>query len=140
MKLKLAIASALLALGLAVPASAHGYGPGHGYGGWQPWQLLGTREVKHFGERDTIFTPGHQQFKQVKLCAYRRPVRLYDIDVVFRRGGHQDVNVRRVLNPGECTRSIDLYGHRRDIQLVQLAYETLGYPRGPGALVQVYAR
>ena len=140
MKLKLAIAGVVLALGLAVPASAHSYGPGYGYGGWHTWQLLGTREVQHFGERDTIFTPGFQQYRQVKLCAYRRPVRLYDLDVVFRNGGHQDVRVRRILNPGECTRSIDLYGHRRDVQLVSLAYETIGYPRGPRAVVQVYAR
>ena len=140
MKVKLAIASVLLTLGLAVPASAVPYGPGPGHGGWQQWRLLGSREVAHVGDRDSIFTPGFQQFKQMKLCAYRRPVRLYDLDVVFRNGGHQDVSVRRILNPGECTRAIDLYGNRRDIQRVSMVYRTLGFPRGPRAVVQVFAR
>lgn len=138
MKLKLVLASALLAAGLALPASAHGY-PGPSYG-WNAWQLLGSREVQHYGERDTIFAPGYQQYRQVRLCAYRRPVRLYDVDVVFRNGGHQDVGVRRILYPGQCTNALDLRGHRRDVQLVKLAYETIGYPRGPRAVIQVYAR
>jgi hypothetical protein len=135
MKLKLALAGALLALGLAAPASAHVPGP------WaSSWDLLGTRTVRHFAERDTIPAFGHHRYRQVKICAYNKPIRFYDLDVVFRNGGHQDVTVRHVLYPGQCTRAVDLYGHRRDIQFVRMAYETLGWNHGSRAFVRVYAR
>jgi hypothetical protein len=135
MKLKLALAGAVLTLGLALPASAHVPGP------WAPsWDLLGARTVRHFAEHDTIPAFGHRHYRQIKICAYNKPVRLYDLDVVFRNGGHQDVAVRNVLNPGQCTRSIDLYGQRRDVQFVHMAYQTLGWNHGSRAFVRVYAR
>lgn len=144
MKLKLALAAALVAFGVASPVSAHpiSYGPGYGY--HQPWQLIGTRRVDFRTERDTVFAAGYDHYKQIKVCAYRQPVRLYDLDVYFHNGGHQDVSVRAVLNPGQCTRSIDLYGHRRNIQAVSFIYRSLGGFPGPWhprpAVVQVFAR
>ncbi|MFM9862626.1 MAG: hypothetical protein ACKVRO_03365 [Micropepsaceae bacterium] len=133
MKLKLVLAGALLTLGLAAPASAS-------HPGWQPWDLLGTRVVNRHAERDVVPAYGHRHYRQIKICAYQRPIRFYDLDVSFRNGGHQDLAVRAVLNPGQCTRSIDLYGHRRDIRFVTMAYETLGWHRGSRAFVRVYAR
>lgn len=135
MKLKLALAGVLLTLGLAAPASAYHPGP------WAPsWDLLGSRAVSHHGEFDTIPAYGHQRYRQLKVCAYNKPIRFYDLDVVFRNGGHQDVATRVVLYPGQCTRAIDLRGHRRDIRFVRMAYETLGWNRGSRAFVRVYAR
>ncbi|MEQ1865357.1 MAG: hypothetical protein ABL996_12015 [Micropepsaceae bacterium] len=135
MKLKVALVGTLLALGLAAPASARHWNPDP-----QGWHLIGTRDVRNHAEHDTIPAYGHARFSQVKLCVYRKPVRLYDLDVVFRNGGHQDLGVRNVLHPGQCTRSIDLYGERRDIKFVTMAYETLGRHYGRHAVVQVYAR
>ena len=138
MKLKLALAGSLLAVGLAVPASAHPF-PGPGPGAWN-WDFLGQRVVRHFAENDAIPAYGHRHYRQIKLCAYQRPVRLYDLDVRFQNGGHQDVAVRAVLNPGQCTRAIDLNGFQRDIKFVHMAYETLGWHHGPRAFVRLYAR
>ncbi len=135
MKLKLLLAGVLLTLGLAAPASAHI--PHHG---GQSWQLIGTRDVRNHAEHDTIRAYGHAHYRQIKLCVYRKPVRLYDLDVVFHNGGHQDLGVRNVLYPGQCTRAIDLRGSRRDIRFVTMAYETLGRHFGRHAVVQVYAR
>lgn len=135
MKLKLVLAGALLTLGLAAPASAHIANPG-----WQQWQLIGTRDVRNHADHDTIFAQGHDRYRQVKLCVYQRPVRLYDLDVVYRNGGHQDLNVRNVLRPGECTRAIDLDGNRRDIKFVTMAYETIGRHFERHGVVRVYAR
>jgi hypothetical protein len=136
MKLKFALAGALLTLGLAAPASAHSpYHPG-----WQSWDLLGSRVVSRHAERDLVPAYGRRHYKQIKICAYQRPIRFYDVDVRFQNGGRQDVAVRAVLNPGQCTRAIDLYGHRRDIRFVSMAYETLGWHHGRRAFVRVYAR
>jgi hypothetical protein len=133
MKFKLALAGALLTLGLAAPASAHAPGP------WA-WDLLGTRTVRYHAEHDTVPAYGHHRYRQLKICAYNKAIRFYDLDVVFRNGGHQDVPVRSVLAPGQCTRAIDLFGHRRDIRFVRMTYETLGWHHGSRAFVRVYAR
>lgn len=147
MKLKFVFAAALVALGLASPAMAHG---GWGFDptsyGYHPysWELIGTRRVDFRAERDTVFAAGYDRYRQIKVCAYRQPVRLYDLDVFFHNGGHQDVPVRAVLNPGECTRAIDLYGHRRNIEAVTFVYRSLIDFPGPRfarpAVVQVFAR
>jgi hypothetical protein len=138
MKLKLAIASLLMTLGLVAPASAHG--PSHS--GWNNpnWDFIGAREVRHMTDHDRVFAQGHRQYNQVKICVYNRPIRFYDLDVVFNNGGHQDVQTRNVLLPGQCTRAIDLNGHRRDIRFVNMVYETTGRNFGPRAFVKVFAR
>jgi hypothetical protein len=135
MKLKLAIAGALMTVALAAPASAHI--PRHG--GYD-WQMIGTRDVGRHGDRDIIPVYGHERFSQIKICVFRKPVRFYDLDIVFRNGSRQDVGVRHVLRPGECTRAIDLNGRRRDIKFVSLAYDTIGRHFGHQAAVRVYAR
>ena len=136
MKLTLALATAaLVTAGMAAPASAHIPGP------FAPaWDFLGARTVRHFAENDVIPAFGHRRYNQIKICAYQRPVRLYDLDVVFHNGGHQDVAVRAVLNPGQCTRAVNLYGYNRDIRFVSMAYETIGWHHGPRAFVRLYAR
>lgn len=133
MKLKLALAAILLALGLAAPASATA-------SGFQPWDLLGTRVVNQRAERDIVPAYGDHEYRQIKICAYQRAIRFYGLNVSYRNGGQQDLAVRAVLAPGQCTRSIDLRGHRRDIRFVTMAYETLGWHRGNRAFVRVYAR
>jgi len=138
MKLSLAISSLLLTLGLVAPASAHS--PFHG--GWGPgrWDVIGSREVRNRTDHDRIFAAGPMRYSQVKLCVYNRAIRLYDLDVVFHNGGHQDLSTRNVLRPGECTRAIDLNGNRRNIRFVNMVYETTGPNFGPHAYVQVFAR
>lgn len=139
MKLKLTLAGLILAAGLAAPASAahpHGGGWGAGYG----WDFLGAREVRHFAEYDRVPARGYRTYSQIKICVINRAVRLYDLDVVFRNGGHQDVHARHFLRAGECTRAIDLRGYRRDIRFVSMKYETAGRNFGRSAVVQVFAR
>lgn len=145
MNIKLALASLLIAAGLAAPASAHpAYPYGHphqvGFGSGHSWQFLGAREVNHFSERDRIFAQGNQKFSQVKICVSNRAVRMQDVDVIFRNGGHQDLQVRHFLRPGDCTRPLDLAGYRRDIRFLNLVYQTAGRNFGPKAVVRVFAR
>lgn len=156
MKLKFAIASALVALGLASPAfAASPYGQRDDFVPQRhvQWQLIGSGEVSFRQENDTYRVPGFQRFRQIMVCAYRAPVRLLDLDVRYRNGGVQDLNVRDVLQPNTCTRAIDLRGVRRDIQAVSIDYRTISGGRvgygwddrrfgrhGATALVRIYAR
>ena len=104
-----------------------------------PWQLVGQRLVDQRLKRDAIPVAGRQTHQQIMICAYNRPVRLNDVDVRFMNGRAQDVAVRNVLQPGTCTRAIDLNGNRRDIRTVNLAYQTMGWGHAK-ALVKVFAR
>lgn len=151
MNLKLAIAGALLTFGLATPAlAAHqgggGYGPNPGYRHAQ-WELVGSAQVSFRTERDRILVRGHERYRQLMVCVYNKPVRFLDMDVRYANGGRQDVGIRNVIFPGQCTRAIDLRGHRRDIRSVSFAYRTApGYQRighfgrFQPAVIRVFAR
>jgi len=93
------------------------------------WDVIGVRDVRDRTDRDTIVVEGHRQFERIKLCVYRQPVHFYDVDVRYRNGGHQDVSVRSRINPGQCTRVIDLNGDDRDIASISMLYEETSYRR-----------
>ena len=93
------------------------------------WDLIGTRDVRDRTERDTIGVEGPRQFERIRLCVYRQPVHFIDLDVRFANGGHQDVSVRQRINPGECTRAIDLNGDDRNIASVSMVYEETSFRR-----------
>jgi hypothetical protein len=102
------------------------------------WDLLGTRDVRDRTDRDTIYVEGARQFERIRLCVYRRPVHFLDVDVRYANGGHQDVSVRQRINPGECTRAIDLTGDDRNITSVSMLYEETSWRRGAHATVRLY--
>lgn len=125
MNLKTCVLSAFLALAAtAGPAAA--------------WDVIGVRDVRDRTDRDTIVVEGHRQFERIKLCVYRQPVHFYDVDVRFRNGGRQDVSVRQRINPGQCTRAIDLNGDDRDITTISMLYEETSFRRRH-ATVRVFA-
>jgi hypothetical protein len=125
MKFKVFAATAFLALAAASPAFA--------------WTQVGARDVRDRTDRDTIALNGHRQFERIKLCVYRNPVHFLDLDVRFRNGGHQDVSLRQRINPGECTRVINLVGDDRDITTISMLYEETSFRRRAHATVRVFA-
>ena len=120
-----AVCAFLAAAALASPAMA--------------WDQVGVRQVRDRTERDTIALSGPRQFERIKLCVYRNPVHFYDLDVRYRNGGHQDVSVRQRINPGECTRVIDLNGTDRNVTTVSMVYEETSWGRRRTATVRLYA-
>lgn len=102
------------------------------------WTQIGVREVRDHTDRDVISVNGPRQFERIKLCVYRNPVHFYDLDVFYANGGHQDVSVRQRINPGECTRAIDLDGGDRNITRVAMVYEETSFRRRT-ATVRLFA-
>lgn len=102
------------------------------------WTQVGVRDVRDRTDRDVIVLEGPRQFDRIKLCVYRNPVHFYDLDVFYRNGGHQDVSVRQRINPGECTRVIDLNGDDRNITRVAMVYEETSFRRRT-ATVRLFA-
>jgi hypothetical protein len=124
-KLLPAAAGALAALAVATPALAG-------------WSVIGVREVKDRTERDTIVVEGRRAFDRIKLCVQKNPVHFIDVDIHFRNGGHQDVQVAERISPGQCTRAIELQGGDRDIARVDLVYEETSFRRAR-AKVKLFA-
>lgn len=158
MTLKSTITAALLSLCMVSPAlAAPPSGPysdsSRGFHR-SAWELIGTREVSFRTERDFIPVRGYDRHRQIMICVYRQPVRVFDLDVRFSNGGHQDVNIRHVIGEGQCTRAIDLHGRHRDIRAIAMTYKSIGghrFEAGYGdrysgrrhvqtAIVKVFAR
>ncbi|MEZ5667110.1 MAG: DUF2541 family protein [Alphaproteobacteria bacterium] len=113
------------AAGASLPASA------------QQGTLLGTRAVADHSDTDVIQVPGGARYNAVRLCVEQRSVHFQDIDVHFGNGGSQDVIVRLLVNPGECTRWINLNGPSRNITRIVLHYDMI-INAGQQAVVSVY--
>ena len=132
----LSAAAAACALTLASSADAqqanHWYGPGG-------WRVIGHKVVNGGSDTDWVYTPGSRRYRQVRLCVANAPLHMKDFDIYFRNGGHQDVATRDRLNPGMCTRVVDIRGGARDITRIRLKYGRLA--RGVQApLVRLSAR
>jgi hypothetical protein len=127
---KLALAAGVAALGTTA-ASAQ----------WLPrgWHVIGYKVVNGRVDRDTIYVPGRQAFRQIRLCAFNAPLHLRNFRVEFRNGARQDIRTREYLRPGTCTRNVDLRGRYRDIARVHLNYERVALRARP-PLVRVAAR
>ncbi|MEZ5894157.1 MAG: DUF2541 family protein [Parvularculaceae bacterium] len=102
------------------------------------WDRIGTRTVTDHGDRDVITVAGGKRYDRIKVCVYKHPVEFYDLDVNYANGGHQDVNIRSRINPGDCTRNIDLTGDDRNITKIVLKYEETSRRRAR-AKVRVFA-
>lgn len=101
---------------------------------------IANRKVGDRFDRDVIALPGRRRFSEIKLCVRRRAVEFYDLDVTFANGGVQDIGIRRVIYPGECTRNIQLRGRNpRNLEHIILKYTALR-KQGRQPRVAVYAR
>lgn len=131
MKLKLFVCMAALAL--AAPIVAFTAGPAAA-----EWVMVGQRQVSDRAETDTIVLGGHRQFERIRLCVARNPVHFIDLDIHYRNGGRQDASIASRINPGGCTRAIDLSGEDRDIASIVVRYEETSRRRAR-ATVRVFA-
>ncbi len=102
------------------------------------FEKIAERIVNDRYDVDDILLPGSRKFRRVKVCVYDNPAHFYDFDIFFRNGGHQDVPVRSRINPGNCTRNIDLNGGRRDITRIRFKYEETSWFIGR-AVVRIFA-
>lgn len=101
--------------------------------------FLGERLVAYNSETDVIPVPGAERYRSVRLFVKVHAVRFTDVDVIFANGGGQDIKMRKIIGPGDCTRWINLRGPRRDIRRIVLRYDTYGN-NGPRALVQAFGK
>lgn len=105
--------------------------PGHGNGGDSAggygWENLGTHPVSTTVDHDTIklgFDRG--RFRAIKLQVLDRDIELYNLRVTFGNGDVQEIPVNGTVYAGMTTAPLDLSGHRRWIDRIDLVYRTKG--------------
>jgi len=102
------------------------------------WVMLGQRTVTDRIDHDVIYvTAADGEFSALKIAVFRRPVEFKDVKVSFANGEVQDIQIRRVINPGEETRIIDLSGDKRVINRIEFWYDVQSI-LGRRAVVRVY--
>lgn len=88
------------------------------------WFMLGARTVKPLFDHDRIHVgAGAGDFSHIRLKVFGNALFLYDLDVRFSNGGHQDVPVRFLIPQGGQTRAVNLDGaNDRNIKWVDFNY------------------
>ncbi len=87
------------------------------------WVHLGTRRVRAIADHDRITVgSGAGTFDAIRLKVRGNDLLLYDLDIRFGNGGHQNVHTRLFIPQGGQTRIIDLDGTDRNIRSVAFTY------------------
>lgn len=119
------LAIAALAAFIALPTAATSASASN-------WEFLGVRQISAFVDHDKIQVGlAEGPFKQIRFKVRGNNLWVYDVDVNYFNGGHQDVNTRLFIPQGGQSRSIGLNGNYRIIKNVQFTYGKL--PNGNGA-------
>ncbi|MEX3014214.1 hypothetical protein [Gymnodinialimonas hymeniacidonis] len=101
--------------------------------------FLGARVAADTSDVDVISVPGPALFREVRFCVANRAVHFGDVDVSFALGGSQDLGVRRIVRPGNCTGWFNLRGPVRNIDQIRFQYQTIVNP-GSQAVVTAFGR
>ena len=89
------------------------------------WQHIGTATVGFKADRDVVVVTGADTFRKLKFKVKDAKIEILDIDVIFENEGHQDIEVRSVIERGGESRVIDLKGNTRRIKRVAFVYKTI---------------
>ena len=109
----------------------------------QRWSRLGAVDVRVGSTRETVWTPGRQRQREVRLCVTRRALRVQSFTIGFpsRQGrwpSEQTVPLNRTISAGQCSRATWIRGGPRDIRRVEIRFTRL--QRGARATVRVEGR
>ena len=104
------------------------------------WYFLGKRKVNGLVDFDQIDVgAGAGTFDKIKLKVTGNALLIYDLDVRYGNGAHDDLPVRLLIPQGGWTRDIDLRFSNRYIRHVRFTYGK--FPNGRGdTWVELYGR
>lgn len=104
------------------------------------WRHLGTTRVGFFIDRDTIHVGGAAgRFDKIRFRVRGNAIWMYDLDVRYGNGTHDDIPTRFRVPQGGYSRVIDLRGGDRFLRSVSFLYRRAVNGRGP-AYVELWGR
>jgi hypothetical protein len=102
------------------------------------WFYIATTEVRLSGERDVVNVHGKEIFRAIKFRVTRNPVEVFDLNVVFENGQHQNFPVKNIFQQGTESRALTFQGNNRRIRSIIFNYRTRGHFFTQRAHVQIY--
>jgi hypothetical protein len=88
-------------------------------------ELLGSRKVNFGGDHDTINVSMRDgTFHAIRIEVDGSDLEMWDVDVFFQNGGHEDFATRLHFEEGSWSRRIDLRGGARGIDKVTFKYKS----------------
>jgi hypothetical protein len=103
------------------------------------WERLGSRTVEPKAELERIIVTPPQRYASIRLCAGRRAVRVYDLDVRMANGRRYDVRAHNMVPAGACSRALGLPTRRSALVALTVRSQAAGPGRGNTSL-RIYAR
>jgi len=101
-------------------------------------ELLGSRKVNFGADHDTINCNLRDgTFHAIRIEVEGSEMEMWDVDVFFLNGGHEDIATRHEFREGSWSRRIDLRGGARGIDKVTFKYKSKK-PRTGKATVKLY--
>lgn len=98
-----------------------------------PWREIARLNVRDHADRDLVPVSDRQTlFRKIQVCSERNSIRIRRAEVQLGNGTWQRLFLPLVLNEGQCSDGIDLFGEGRRIRAVRFEYEawTAGVERG----------
>lgn len=106
----------------------------------EDWTFLGQRQVSDRVDHDVIVVTGSEgKFSAIQIRVLRAAVDFHRVQVHFRNGGQQDVELRHTIPAGGESRRIDLEGDDRVIKSVEFWYDARTV-RGRRAVVRLFGQ
>jgi hypothetical protein len=97
--------------------------PLHAVAGEEGWVLLGTRDVNLTADRDIIHVGADSgAFNRIRLDVKGNGLFVFDLNVVYSSGGHDNIPLQFQIPENGSTRAIDLRGGNRNIRHVEMIY------------------
>lgn len=97
----------------------------------QGWTPLGCRDVDFGVDRDVIPVGVRDgRFTAIRLRAGNNAIRMLDLKVIYANGAPDDIPVRAVIRAGGQSGPLDLRGHDRAIERIELVYAPVPNYRG----------
>lgn len=104
------------------------------------WYLLGKRKVNGLADHDRINVgAGAGTFDKIRLHVTGNDLMIYDLDLRYGNGAHDDLPVRLLIPQGGYTRAIDLRFNNRYIRYVDFNYGKFANGRG-ATWVELYGQ
>ncbi len=98
------------------------------------WERLGSRTIEPRAALDRIILPQPERYRAIRLCAGRRAVRVYDLDVRMASGRRYDIRTPNMVPAYTCNRALSLPTRRSALVAVSFRSEAAGPGRGASSL------
>ncbi len=96
-----------------------------------PLMFLGRRKIDPLLDFDTIHVgAGKGLFRKIQFHVSGNDLYLYDMNVKYANGAHDDISTKFKVSQGQFSRFIDLKNHQRHIEKVTFFYGKLPNGRG----------